>query len=63
MLSFEALSENVVFEADHLDHLTLQQFKAVAQIVVFFRHPSIDFFLILRYHEVEILVSWDFAKF
>ena len=63
MLSFEALSEYVVFEADDLDHLPLQQFKALTQIVVLFRHLFIDFFLILRYHEVKILVSWDLAEF
>lgn len=62
-LSLETLGEHVLFETDDVHEFFLEVAQTVAQVLVLIPHLAVDLLLLLRDHQVEVVVARYLAEF
>ena len=61
-LSLKSLAEHVLFQVDDLHNLFLKEPEAIPQVLVLVAHSPIDLLLLLRDHQMEVVIARDLTE-
>lgn len=55
--SLETLRKHILFQVNYIHDLLLKVSEAVPKILIFITHSTVDLLLLLRYHEMEVVIA------